>query len=208
MVKVKDGDFVILGEKLGVIEEFLPKAGTYEDNGKIYASIAGIVRIDHDEKSISVVPMKFNSLSLPKKGDIIIGLVENVFEQRAEVSIVRVNNKDLLVPITGEIHISNVTTRYLKSMRDALTIGDIVRAKVISTHVLPVSLSIMGNSLGVIRATCVKCGDYLRILKGNTLICPTCRNREHRAIAKDYGVMFGIVNKSRKEVKIHGNSYD
>jgi len=208
LVKVKDGDFVILGEKLGVIEEFIPKNGTYEDDGKIYASIAGIVRIDHDEKSISVMPMKNNSLSLPKKGDIIIGLVENVFEQRAEVSIVRINNKDLLVPITGEIHISNVTTRYLKTMRDALTIGDIVRAKVISTHVLPVSLSIMGSSLGVIRATCVNCGDYLRILKGNTLICPSCRNRERRAIAKDYGVMFGISNRTKREVKIHDHSYD
>ena len=207
MVKVKDGDFVILGEKLGIIEEFISKQGTYEEDGIIYASIAGIVHIDKIEKSISVTPAKFNDLSLPKKGDIVLGLVENVFEQRAEVSIVRVNNKDILVPITGEIHISNVTTRYLKSIHDALTIGDIIRAKVISTHVLPVSLSIMGSTFGVIRATCVNCGDYLRILKGNTLICPTCRNRERRAIAKDYGIMFGISRK-RKEVSRHENSYD
>ena len=65
------GDQVTPGEPLGVIEEFVPGHGTYEENGNIYSTIAGTVVVDKDELEISV-KQQTRPMYAPQVGDIVL----------------------------------------------------------------------------------------------------------------------------------------
>ncbi|MHA1245854.1 MAG: exosome complex RNA-binding protein Csl4 [Candidatus Thorarchaeota archaeon] len=190
---VKSGDIVVPGDQLCVIEEFSPSFGTYEENGIVYAATSGEVAVDVKRREIKVVdPDGSVRLALPIRGDVLLGEVINVYDQRAEVNIVRRNGVDIHNPLVGEIHISNVTRRYVKSMYDVLKPGDIVRARALNTHTLPVQLSLVGPEFGVIFAKCGKCGNPLTVTTHNNMICLKCENRETRETANDYGLRFGL----------------
>ena len=207
MADVKSGDIVVPGDQLCVIEELMPGFGTYEQDGIVYAATSGGVAIDLKDRSIRVLNGDGSMrLALPVRGDIVIGEVNNAWEQRAEVIIVKRNEEDVLSTYIGEIHISNVTRRFVKSMSDVLRQGDIVRATVLNTHEIPVQLSLVGPELGVLGAKCVKCGFDLSLTTYNNLICLRCENRETREVAKDYGTMFGI--EARQDLAPRRRSYD
>jgi len=63
---------VLPGDKLGVVEEFLPGAGTYEHDGTIYAHYTGTARLDIRNKRVTVVPATRNATILKE------GVVESV----------------------------------------------------------------------------------------------------------------------------------
>ena len=67
--KVKNGDLVLPGDYLGVIEEFMPGEGVREENGELYATRAGRVRINPEKMEISVEPVT-DTPPLPQVGDI------------------------------------------------------------------------------------------------------------------------------------------
>ena len=46
------------GERLGVIEEFIPDSGTYVKDGVIYAKIVGRALMDMMNRKVSVYPIK------------------------------------------------------------------------------------------------------------------------------------------------------
>ncbi|MBD3405542.1 MAG: hypothetical protein GF411_05325 [Candidatus Lokiarchaeota archaeon] len=193
MADVKSGDVVVPGDQLCVIEELSPSLGTFERDGVVYAATFGGVSIDFKERSIQVLSAEGNDkLSLPVEDDILMGEVTNVWDQRAEVSIVKRNDENALSPFVGEIHISNVTRRYVKSMRDVLKPQDIVRARAISSQTIPTELSLVGKDFGVILGKCVRCGNVLTLTSHNNLICLRCENRETREVAKDYGQRFRL----------------
>ena len=50
----KNGTFVVPGDYLGVIEEFLPGRGTYIDDGNIHSSTTGHLLLDSNTRQISV----------------------------------------------------------------------------------------------------------------------------------------------------------
>ena len=52
-MKVKDGDFVMPGDVLGIIEQFLPGEGTYDNEGYIKSSILGNVQINSKMKTVT-----------------------------------------------------------------------------------------------------------------------------------------------------------
>ncbi len=193
MANVKSGDIVVPGDPLCVIEEFTPSFGTYEENGVVYAATSGAVAVDVKRREIRVVnPDGSVRLSLPIKGDVLLGEVINVYDQRAEVTVVKRNDQDIHSPLIGEVHISNVTRRYVKSLYDVLKPGDIVRARALNTHQIPVQLSLVGPEFGVIYAKCGKCGNPLTLTTPNNMICLRCENRETRETANDYGQRFGL----------------
>ena len=194
MADVKSGDIVVPGDQLCVIEELSSSHGTYEKNGIVYAATSGGVYIDLKERSIKVLDSDGSiKLGLPVKGDILMGDVRVVYDQRAEISLVKRNGENVHSPFLGEIHISNVTRRFVKSMRDVLSPGDIVRAIALNTHEIPAELSLVGPELGVVHAKCVKCGYPLVLTTHNNLICLRCDHRETREVSNDYGLMFGLV---------------
>lgn len=178
------GYFVVPGEKLGVIEEFIPDSGTYVDDGYIYSSRIGYVLIDFANKKISVYPAARN-VDIPKVNSIVTGWVMNVQDSHALVRIIRIRRKSLSGFFTGTIHIADVSRRYIENMYDAFRIGDLVRAKVISDKNNVYHLSTKEENLGVIYAFCSQCGEFL--IKRRMLKCVACGNIEKRKIASDYG---------------------
>jgi len=207
MADVKSGDIVVPGEQLCVIEELSPSYGTYEKEGIVYAASPGAVSMDLKQRSISVLDTHGKmKLALPVNGDILIGEVTNSWEQRAEILIVRRNDEDVHSHIYGEIHISNVTRRFVKSMHDVIRTTDIIRAKAINTHEIPTVLSVVGNDLGVIMAKCSKCGNPLTLTTYNNMFCLRCENRETREVASDYGQQFGL--EPRPDLAPRRRSYD
>ncbi|NHJ13967.1 MAG: RNA-binding protein [Candidatus Thorarchaeota archaeon] len=207
MADVKSGDLVTPGDQLCVIEELSPGYGTYEKDGIVFAATAGGVSIDLKDRSIRILePNGTVRLSLPVQGDTLMGEVLNVYEQRAEVSLVKRNGKDILSPMAGEIHISNVTRRFVRSMSDVIRPGDIVRAVALNTHTIPVELGLIGPELGVLLGKCVKCGNDLTLTTYNNLICLHCEHRETREVTKDYGHMFGL--EQRTDLAPRRRSYD
>jgi len=178
------GHFVVPGEKLGVIEEFIPNSGTYVDDGYIYSSRIGYVLIDFANKKISVYPAA-RSVSVPKINSTVIGWVTSVQDSHATIRIIRIGKKFLSGFFTGIIHIADVSHRYVENMYDAFRIGDLVRAKVISNKNNTYHLSTKEANLGVIYAFCSQCGELL--IKRRILKCAACGSIEKRKTASDYG---------------------
>jgi exosome complex component CSL4 len=207
LADVKSGDIVVPGDQLCVIEELFPSMGTYELDGVVYAATAGSVEMDLKKRTIRVVDQEGRMrIALPQEGDEIVGEATNVYDQRAEISVIKINGENVHSPLVGEIHISNVTRRYVKSMRNVVNQGDIVRAHALNTHEIPIELSLVGKEYGVLFSRCVKCGYPLTLTTRNNMICLRCENRETREVTEDYGEKFGL--EKRPELAPRRKSYD
>jgi len=175
---------VLPGDKLGVIEQYLPGAGTYEKEGTIYAHFTGNARIDLKNKRVTVVPTT-HVAQLPKEGTTVIASVVHATDKMATVDIWKINDKLIQKPFTAMLHISSSSPRYERNMSDVCKSGDLIRARVIEINRIP-QLTTAGRGLGVIQAFCSKCGAVLEF-KNRRLECPSCGNLERRRLAEDFG---------------------
>jgi exosome complex component CSL4 len=181
----KSGRFVLPGERLGVIEEFIPDAGTYVRDGIIHSRVVGRALLDLLNKRVSVYPL-VHGAKVPKNGSIVLGQVSNVQTQNATMRIFQIDKKQLSGFFTGILHISDVRLRYVESMFNVCKPGDILRAKVISEKNRTYHLSTKDKNLGVVHAFCSRCG-YMLELKRQEMRCPRCGKIEKRKAALDYG---------------------
>lgn len=187
MTETKTGDFVIPGDFLATAEEFVPGSGAYEEAGKIYAAATGVVLVDSRTKHISIYSRTAGPPVL-KRGDVVIGRIEEVREQTATVVIAALRgreDREIPPPNVGTIHISQTANGYVKDLSGEFRIGDIVRAKVINPNREPVQLTTVGEDLGVIISKCSRCRNLLG-RQDNKLACPVCGNVEFRKMADDY----------------------
>lgn len=183
--KRKSGKFVSPGERLGVIEEFIPDAGTYVKDGVIYSKVVGRSLLDLPNKRVSVYPLVHGAI-VPKIGSIVLGQVSSVKTQNAVVRIFQVDKKQLSGFFTSILHISDVQLRYVESMFNICRPGDILRAKVISEKNQIYHLSTKDKNLGVVYAFCSRCGHILE-LRRQGMCCPRCGKIEKRKTAPEYG---------------------
>ncbi len=181
----KSGKLVVPGEKLGVIEEFIPNSGTYVEEGRIHSKNVGYVLLDFENKKISVYPVS-NNLKVPKVGSIVEGHVTNVQSSMATMRITKIGKKPVSGFFTGLIHVSDVSFQYTESIFDSFKTGDYIRAKVVSDKNRVFHLSTKGENLGVLYSACSKCGGFLAF-DNKRLQCENCGNIENRRIAPDYG---------------------
>jgi exosome complex component CSL4 len=181
----KSGHLVLPGERLGVIEEFIPDSGTYEKNGVIYSKIVGRSLLDLQNRRVSVYPV-VSDVVVPKVGTVVIGQIGNAQSDNVLVKIFRIGNKKLSGNFGGILHVSDISDRYVDSMSDVAKPGDIVRAKVISDKNQIFHLSTNDKSLGILYGFCSRCGTLLE-QHGYDLKCPKDGNVETRKIAPDYG---------------------
>ena len=176
---------VLPGDKLGVVEQFLPGIGTYEQEGTIYANFTGKAKIDTKNKRVTVTATT-RVPELPKEGTTVIASVTHTQEKMATVSIWKINGKSLQNPFTAILHISSSSPRYERNMSDVCKAGDILRARVIDmTNRIP-QLTTAGRGLGVVRGFCSKCGGVLDF-GTKKLQCVSCGNIERKRLAEDYG---------------------
>jgi exosome complex component CSL4 len=181
----KSGHLVVPGERLGVIEEFIPDSGTYVKDGVIYSKIVGRALLDLLNKRVSVYPLVSGEL-VPKASSTVVGQIGNAQSDNVLVRIFRLENKKLSGEFSGILHISDVSDRYVDSMNDVCKPGDIVRAKVISGKNRIFHLSTNDKNLGILYAFCSRCGTLLEPQRYE-LRCPKCGNIENRKMAPDYG---------------------
>jgi exosome complex component CSL4 len=181
----KSGQLVLPGERLGVIEEFLPDSGTYVKDGIIYSKIVGRALMDLLNKRVSVYPLIIGTV-VPKVTSTVVGQVGHAQSDNVLVRIFKIGSKRLSGVFTGILHISDVQERYVKSMNDVCKPGDIIRAKVISEKNQIYHLSTNEKNLGVTYAFCSLCANLLE-LRRHEMRCPKCGNVEKRKTAVDYG---------------------
>jgi exosome complex component CSL4 len=181
----KSGHLVLPGERLGVIEEFIPDSGTYVRDGVIYSKIVGRALMDLLSKRVSVYPL-VSGAPVPKVSTTVVGQVGNAQSDNVLVRIFKIGSKKLSGVFTGILHISDVQERYVKSMNEVCKPGDIIRTKVISNKNQVSHLSTNDKGLGVVYAFCSRCSNLLEP-KRYEMRCPKCGNVEKRKIALDYG---------------------
>jgi len=181
----KMGRLVVPGERLGVIEEFIPNSGTYVRDGVIYSKIVGRALVDLLNRNVSVFPAG-KEPAVPKVGTVVIGQIGNAQSDNVLVRIIKVGDKRLSGVFGGILHISDVSDRYVESMNDVCKPGDIVRAKVISEKNRVFHLTTNDKNLGILYAFCSRCGTSLEQQRYE-FHCPKCGNIENRKSAPDYG---------------------
>jgi len=182
----KSGYLVLPGERLGVIEEFIPDSGTYVKDGIIYSEIVGRAMLDLSNKRVSVNRL-VRGVSVPKVTTTVLGQVSSTQSDNALVRIFKIGEKKLSGVFTGILHISDVQDRYVDSMNEVCKSGDIIRAKVVSEKNQIYHLSTIDKNLGVVYAFCSQCG-YLLASRRHEMRCPRCGRIEKRKIALDYGI--------------------
>jgi len=181
----KSGRFVLPGERLGVIEEFIADAGTYVRDGVIYSKVVGRALLDFLNRRVSVYPL-VRGVRVPKSGSIVTGQVSKLQNKTANIRIFKIGKENLSGVFSGLLYISDVSTSYVDSLSDACKEGDIIRAKVISERNRVYHLSTAEKDLGVLYAFCSRCGNTMQQRRFR-MYCPSCGNVEKRRISVDYG---------------------
>lgn len=173
------------GDKLGVIEEYSPGAGTYVDNGVIYAQKVGYAMVSRKNKRIEVIS-KTKTPIFPIKGQKVLGKVQHVEDKFAMVKVFKVNGFELKTPFTAVIHVSSINKFFTRTVYDAFRLGDLVYAQIVGDKNRPFQLTTAAKDLGVLEAYCSNCGE-LMVLDRKQLRCPKCGNIEKRKISEFYG---------------------
>jgi exosome complex component CSL4 len=181
----KSGHLVLPGERLGVIEEFIPDSGTFVKDGVIFSKIVGRSLVDLQNRRVSVYPVA-DGVVVPKVSTVVIGQIGNAQSDNVLVKIFRIGNKKLSGNFGGILHVSDVSDRYVDQISDVAKPGDIIRAKVISDKNQVFHLSTNDKGLGILYGFCSRCGTLLE-QHGYDLKCPKDGNVETRKIAPDYG---------------------
>ena len=181
----KTGQLVLPGDRLGVIEEFVPDNGTFVEDGVIYSKVVGRALHDLATRHVSVYPL-VHEVMVPKVGNIVLGQVSNVQSENANVRIFQIGEKQLSGVFVGVLHISDVHLRYVESMFEICKAGDIIRAKIISDKNQVYHLFTKDKDFGVIYAFCSNCGTALES-KRQGMHCPKCGRIETRKTTFDYG---------------------
>jgi exosome complex component CSL4 len=174
------------GEFIGTEEEYIPGKGTYVDKeGKIYSTLTGELHVDSKRRA-TVIP--FERIPEVKVGKTVVGKVVEIFESVAfvDVEIIERNRKDRTIVMPGVIPVSEIKVEYVKSIRDELRIGDIVKATVVRITPFRLELSLKGRGMGVIKGFCSICRHEMDVA-GRNLKCQNCGHIETRRIAFPYG---------------------
>jgi len=183
--KRKSGQFTAPGDRLGVIEEFMPGSGTYVEEGTIHSKTVGYTLLDMLNRKVSVYPLS-QAVNVPKVGSIVVGQVLDTQSKTAMIRIFQIGKKMLSGVFSGILYISDASGSYVDSMFDVCKTGDIVKAKVVSKANRTFHLSTAESDFGVLYAFCSQCG-YMLSLKGRKMQCSRCGKIENRKTSSDYG---------------------
>lgn len=174
---------VLPGDALAISEEFLPGKNAYDADGTIRALLAGNVVRDLSQREVMVKPVAI--AKTPSVGDVVIGQVEAAQTSTAHLKIYYLNGVPKPRGFEGALFLRD--QRAGRGMRRTqVKLGDVVRARVVSTMNGLIELSINEPHLGVIATLCSNCGHPLtRVDRGAR--CEQCGNMEDRKFADDFG---------------------
>jgi len=185
---------VFIGDIIAREEEYLNSWGTFVDSeGNIRSSVIGNVRKDDAKKTIYVK----GKLVLPAIGDTVFAVVTDVKEKVVLLNIQEIkgkkNENKVLQKTSGVMFIANLSHSYLENPRQALKIGDLVKAQLIGEDVGAYILSIKDQDYGVVLGFCSRCRSKLyekekdiKLKDCHVMVCSKCKAIETRKTAPDY----------------------
>jgi exosome complex component CSL4 len=175
-------ELVLPGDYLGAAEEFMPGRGTYENRGRIYASLLGRPAVDPRDRTIRVDAR--NAVPEILEGDLVYARVDELKTAMAVCTVLVTATSRRGVPgkPEGTVHVSKVKDGYTETLAGEFAVGDILIAKVLQAHP-SIKLTTAPASLGVVSARCQVCHALLS-LGGRELSCPRCGHKERRKLAQ------------------------
>ena len=168
----------IPGEKIAQIEEYLPGENTFEDNDVIRATTVGSINLDSNERLASIQRQK--QITVPKVGDIIIGVVEANLPSMIAIMIKFVNGTKM----NSDLECVCVT-RHIRKKNIALA-KDIVKAEIISHINGTIHASIDSPELGVLFTKCRKWFGTVVKMR-DAVKCKDCGWIDDRKLSLDFG---------------------
>ena len=136
MIYVENKDLVIPGQVLAD-DEYYSGRGTFKENGKVCSSLMGLVSLRN--KKLRVIPLK--SKYVPKKGDVVIGKIDDV---RFSMWNVDINS-----PYSGILPAFEVFGREKKELNKVFDIGDVLFLRVVDVdEIKKAKLGLKGRGMG------------------------------------------------------------
>ena len=136
MIYVENKDLVIPGQILAD-EEYYSGRGTFKENGKVCSSLMGLVSLRN--KKIRVIPLK--SKYVPKKGDVVIGKINDVRFSMWDV--------DINSPYSGILPAFEVFGREKKELNKVYDVGDVLFLRVVDVdEIKKAKLGLKGRGMG------------------------------------------------------------
>ena len=173
-----DGNQKIPGERIASVEEYLPGENTFEDNDLIRATTIGNINLDSTERLASINSQ--TQITVPKVGDIIIGVVEANLPSMIAIMMKYVNGKKVVADLE-----CICVTRHLRKKNVALA-KDVVKAKIISHINGTIHASIDSQELGVLFTKCRKCFGTVVKMR-DAVKCKDCTWIDDRKLSSDFG---------------------
>ena len=168
----------IPGEKIASIEEYLPGENTFEDEDTIRATTIGEIKLDSSEKSASVNSQ--TQITVPKVGDIIIGVVEANLPSMIAIMIKYVNGKKVVADLE-----CICVTRHIRKKNIALA-KDVVKVEIISHINGTIHATIDKPELGVLFTKCRKCFGTVVKMR-DAVECKDCGWIDDRKLSSEFG---------------------
>ena len=168
----------IPGQRIASIEEYLPGENTFEDNDVIRATTIGDINLNSAERLASINRQK--RITVPKIGDIIIGVVEANLPSMIAIMIKYVNGKKVVADLE-----CICVTRHIRKKNIALA-KDVVKVEIISHINGTIHASIDKPELGVLFTKCRKCFGTVVKMR-DAVKCKDCGWIDDRKLSLDFG---------------------
>lgn len=171
------------GDTVAVPEEFLAGKNVYESVDAIKALLTGTVVRDISKREVRVESLA--SRKIPAVGDLVLGQIEAAQSSSANMKIYYLNGKKVEGGFSSLLFLRD--SRAGRGVRRTqVKLGDLVRAKVVSTLNGIIQLSIDDAHTGVVFSLCSNCGRPLMRENGRAK-CLECGNVEERKFSDDFG---------------------
>ena len=170
-------DLVLPGDKISIIEEYGAGNNACDDGHIVRSTIVGQSEIDKKERVVNVKNRK--PISVPEKGDIIIGTVEAVMGSMIAVLINYINSK----PVKSQVECI-CATRNIRKKNVAL-VKDLVKLKIIGQLNGAIHATMQDPELGVLFTKCRKCGMDVKPLR-DIVKCVECGWTDDRKLSSDF----------------------
>ncbi len=179
MEQVKD--IVFPGDIIAKEEEYLSGKNTQDIDGDVISTAFG--KVSRDDKSLIISVDTSRQPVIIKRYDIVYGKIIKILNKEAVILISGVVKGNAIVPANTEARLKlPIPNKTMYS--HIITLGDLVRAKIISTR--PLYATIFDPNLGILKSKCTICRSDL-VAENGKLYCRNCGRVEQRKIASDYG---------------------
>jgi len=181
-------DKTLIGDYLGTTEEYIPGEGTYAEDGRIYAAVVGEKILDKEKHKATV---KGKQMPEIKPGQVVFGEVSGARKNIVSVIVSKIEGLKETIEFKTGLYVSNVSNNYVEKVEDMFGIGDIVKARILKVDNDLVDIETKGD-YGVVKAFCKNCRTPLLKKDADTMECPSCKHKEKRKIAADYGNVINL----------------